>query len=363
MNINDKHVYLHVYDWFLQQHVYYLRDKSKVKTVKMPETKEDTFHISDKAKRQMKNDHIDKALDSGEPMTGVTYEEYCDYYYDKHGYYHEDNMRREYRQALKGDNASLREREWRTNSEYCIPIRLFDTPEVAADRQAAIQKYSRGEELEFWEKQVMYTYANGNDRERELLPAEQQRYVSIMQNRIKGALSSAGIAMGENDELSFEVWGADIKISGNIGSDTLEAVRKAFKDNNITGYGFQGIYERAHREYADEGGVDLGFLQNAEEYLQKEGSGVTIADLAADSAGNITGLPISLAQTLERDAIGEFSDRTIPSEYSHRSDDILRARYMKEAFRRSVDIVKRGEYNRFRSMTCHLTYRNGILGC
>ena len=115
----------------------------------------DTVKISWQAKRDMRNDEIKKMIDSGEPLKGVTYEEFCEYY---RKYKTSDVLttsRQGYIQALKGDKASLRQKEWRTNPEYEIPVRLYNSPEVTADREAAIEKYRRGEELTEWEKKVM----------------------------------------------------------------------------------------------------------------------------------------------------------------------------------------------------------------
>ena len=46
---------------------------------------EDTVHISWRAKQDMLNEHIEKVEKSGEPLIGVSYEEYRTYYYEKHG--------------------------------------------------------------------------------------------------------------------------------------------------------------------------------------------------------------------------------------------------------------------------------------
>lgn len=64
---------------------FFLRRRVGVKVIEDPihPRKVDTIYISDKAKRQLKDDYIEKNLNSGKPMTGVTYEEYCDYYEEK----------------------------------------------------------------------------------------------------------------------------------------------------------------------------------------------------------------------------------------------------------------------------------------
>lgn len=76
---------------------------------------------------------IDRVINSGEPLKGVSFEEYCIDLSEKNNGVLRD-VEQGYIQALKGDKASLREREWRTNPNYHIPERLYNSPEVTADR-------------------------------------------------------------------------------------------------------------------------------------------------------------------------------------------------------------------------------------
>lgn len=115
----------------------------------------------DKLKKEyMRSDEIKKMIDIGEPLKGVTYEEYRDFCIK---YKHSDvtgNGRQGYTQALKGDNAALKNKEWRTNPEYRVPQRLFSSPEVTADREAALEKLRRGEEITEWENLLLRTFPN-----------------------------------------------------------------------------------------------------------------------------------------------------------------------------------------------------------
>ncbi len=109
--------------WYVR---FFLGDTNKP-VIKLNNNKnEDTVKISWRAKREMRNAEIEKMISSGEPMEGVSYEEFGDYYYDKHGYRLSNyEMEIEYRQALKGSNASLKEKEWRTNPEYRMPTKFL----------------------------------------------------------------------------------------------------------------------------------------------------------------------------------------------------------------------------------------------
>lgn len=323
---------------------------------------EDTVRISWRAKQDMLNEHIEKVENSGEPLTGVSYEEYGTYYYEKHGRLSNREMEIQYQQAVKGGNASLKQKEWRYNPEYQIPVRLYDSPEVTADREAAIEKYRRGEELTDCEKRVMDTFSNWGVRESVMKPAELERKTVLLRNRLSDAFSKAGIRLGEEDEITFEAWGKSVEISGNVDESTINVMYAALEENKITGHSFQGLYNTAHEEEAIDGGFALSFLRSAEDILSDEGSGVTVFDLSLDGNRNVVGLPKSLDERLKRDAVFEM-DESVPEEYGDRLNDITKARYIREAFRSAVETIQKGDYDRLRAMTCKVTYKNGVLSC
>ena len=320
----------------------------------------DTFHLSWRAKRDILNANIEKTLNSGEPMTGVSYEDFCNYYYDKHGYrLSEYDMKIEYQQALKGDNASLREKEWRTNPEYRMPTRLFNSPEVTADREAALEKYRNGEKLELWESQLLVTFPNAGEGCDRVNEAKTECMTRNLQNDISSVLSELGIELSENDELNFEVWGYNMKVTGTIPYNKLELINEKLAERS---QGFQIVYHRrGHMDEAKSGGLSLVYLQSAEKFLKEAGGG-SVFDIGKDENGNFTGLPSNLAEFIKENAIGEFGIG-VNEKYADREEDIKKALYMRETFNSVIETVQNGDYNRLKAMTCKLTYKNGVLSC
>lgn len=319
----------------------------------------DTLKISMQAKRDMRSDEIKKMIDSGEPLKGVTYEEYREYRlkYKQHDVL--GNARQGYTQVLKGDNAALRNKEWRTNPEYRVPQRLFSSPEVTADREAVLEKLRRNENLEEWETRLLNTFPNayeGNLRENEArLEGQKVKY----QNFISSALSEAGIELSEDDELQFEVWGYDMTVTGTISDDKLELVKDKLADKAL---GFQLIYQRSgHRDEVEAGGYALVYLQSAEHILKEWGGG-SVFDLGKDADGNFTGLPDNLSEFIKKNAIGKFGFSTDVN-YTEREKNIQKALYMRETFNSVIKTVQNGDYDRLKALTSKLTYKNGILSC
>lgn len=320
---------------------------------------EDTVHISWRAKQDMLNEHIEKVEKSGEPLIGVSYEEYRTYYYEKHGRLSNYEMEIEYRQAVKGSNASLKEKEWRTNPEYRMPTRLFSTPEVTADREAALEKYRNGEELELWESQLLVTFPNAGEGCDRVNEAKTERMTRDLQNHISSVLSELDITLSEDDELNFEVWGYDMTVTGTIPYDKLKLINEKIAERS---QGFQIVYHRnGHLDEAKSGGLSLVYLQSAEKFLKEAGGG-SVFDIGKDADGNFTGLPGNLAEFIKENAIGEFGIG-VNEKYQDREEDIKKALYMRETFNSVIETVQNGDYDRLKDMTCKLTYKNGILSC
>lgn len=320
---------------------------------------EDTVRISWQAKRDMRNDEIKKMIDSGKPLKGVTYEEFREYYRKYKVTDVLDTSRQGYIQALKGDNASLREKEWRTNPNYRVPVRLFSSPEVTADREAALEKLKRGEEIAEWETSLLNTFPNayeGNLRENEArLEGDKAR----LQNNISSALLEAGIELSEDDELQFNVWGYEMTVTGTVSDDKLELINDIFAER---AYGFQSIYHRSgHMDEAKAGGLSLVYLWSAEKFLKEAGGG-SVFDIRKDGNGSFTGLPGDLEEFIKKNAIGKFGFG-VDEKYKDREEDIKKALYMRETFNSVIETVKNGDYNRLKNMTCTLTYKNGVLSC
>ena len=356
MRINNNDMW----QWYVD---FFLGNSGKVRPLLNKKTNNDncdTFQLSWQAKRAVFDAHIEETINSGEPLKGVSYEDFCIYYYNKHTYrLSECDMKIEYQQALKGDNASLREKEWRTNPDYRVPQRLFSSPEVTADREAVLEKLRRNEKLEEWETRLLNTFPNayeGNLRENEArLEGQKVKY----QNFISSALSEAGIELSEDDELQFEVWGYDITVTGTISDDKLALLNEKLADKAL---GFQYIYQQSgHIDEAKAGGFALVYLQSAEHILKEAGGG-SVFDIGKDANGNFTGLPGDLGEFIKKNAIGKFGIG-VDEKYKDREEDIKKALYMRETFNAVIKTVQNGSYDRLKSMTCKLTYKNGILSC
>lgn len=337
--------------------------RSSTKPLLKPQNKsiknEDTVKISWQAKRDIRSDEIKKMIDSGEPLKGVTYEEFCAY---RHKYKQDDvlgNSQQGYIQALKGDNAALKNKEWRTNPNYRVPQRLFSSPEVTADREAALEKLRKNEEITEWEFDLLRTFPDMSEGVRLENEARLEGQKVKYQNFISSALSEAGIELSEDDELQFEVWGYDMIVTGTISDDKLELVNEKLADKAL---GFQYIYQQSgHRDHAENGGLSLVYLQSAEKILKDAGGG-SVFDIEKDGNGSFTGLPGDLGEFIKKNAIGRFgySDDKYPEE---RQEVIRKALYMRETFNSVIETVKNGNYNRLKNMTCKLTYKNGVLSC
>lgn len=321
----------------------------------------DTFKISSQAKQDMRSDEIKKMIDSGKPLKGVTYEEYCEY---RCKYKQDDvrgNARQGYNQALKGDNAALKSKAWRTDPNYRVPQRLFSSPEVTADREAALEKLRRNEKITDWENRLLRTFPNMDEGVRLENEARLEGQKVKLQNFISSALSETGIELSEDDELQFEVWGYDMNsVTGTISDDKLELVKEKLADKAL---GFQYIYQQSgHMDEAKAGGFSLVYLQSAEKILKDYGGG-SVFDIGKDGNGSFTGLPGDLGKFIKKYAIGQFGISSDDPYYLKNEENIKKALYMRETFNSVIETVQNGDYNRLKAMTCKLTYKNGILSC
>ena len=352
MRLNNNNTQQWYLDFFFGERSARPAVRQRNKTVK----NEDTFTLSSKPKtlRIVNVAEIDKVINSGEPLRGVSIEEYFAYlYYKGNGTVRELNQ--SYKQALKGDKASLREREWRTNPNYRIPERLYTSPEVTADREAVLEKLRRGEQISGWESTILHTFPDayiGNKLENEaMIEGSRVR----LQNLVASTLSEAGIELSEDDELYFEAWGNDLTVTGTLSDDKLALLNEKLAENAMW---FQSVYQRCgHSDEARAGGLALVYLQSAEQFLKEAGGG-SVFDIGKDKAGNFTGLPGDLGEFIKKYAIGTFGIGT-----EVYNETVHKALYMRETFNSVIRTVQNGSYDRLKSMTSKLTYKNGVLSC
>lgn len=329
-----------------------------------------TFELSQEAKIAMLDDYIHTTLSKGEPLEGVTKEEFNEYYYRRTGnHMFGKELDDSYRLAVKGYNNEAAERRWRYDPNYKVPPQLWDTDEVTADRDAAIEKYKTGAELEPWEKHIMNTFINGGVGCEVIGAAKHTREQNIMQATLANMLSDAGIELAPDEELTFSVWGVYVEVSGANDEETNRRVQELFTDRagNKAKYGEELVDgSRMSRFYYDvnkdklyESGFTGSWLKTAVRTLDDEGSGVTIFDLSLDEDGNTVGLPEELDSFIKENAKGKIFDPI--GVWGPERQTIIKARTLKEAFRSAVETVANGEYEKYRNMKCLLTYKNGIL--
>lgn len=312
--------------------------------------------ISQEAKDFLRDKYIDDVLESGEPLRGISYDDYFWYYKDKHGYIMTDQIQQEYRQALKGDNASLREREWRTNPDYRIPQRLWDHPLIAAEREAVLEKIRNDEELEEWEKNLLSTFSDVTEGDRIVYDARMTQRTHRLEKDITNALSEAGIALSPDDELRFEVWGSEMKVTGNLDDETLQTISETLNQYART----MGVIYLNKHPMSYDGEAELQQLEYAADYLKD--TGVTVLDISLDENGNIVGLPDELDKFIKENA-GK-SDIIDKGNGNFEWDNVVRkAKNMRDAFKSAIKTVKNRKYDYFRSKVGVLTFKNGTLSC
>lgn len=274
----------------------------------------------------------------------------------------DEPVRRDPQQPYSGDistdKAALKNKLWRTDPLYRVPPRLYSSPEVTADREAALEKLRRGEEVSGWESSILRTFTDAALGVRLENEARNEGTRVRFQNKISAALSETGIELSEDDELQFEVWGYDMTVTGNISDDKLELAKGALSEY---AHALQYIYQvNGHSDEAKAGGLSLAYLQSAEKFLKDAGGG-SVFDIGKDANGNFTGLPGDLGEFIKKNAKGTFGIST--EVYEDRNSDRNRALFMREVFNSTIKTVQSGNYNRLKAMTCKLTYKNGVLSC
>ena len=326
-----------------------------------------TFELSAQAKTELRNAEIDKIIESGEPLTDCSYEEYRKYYLYKNGTFNnEHEMQKAYKQALKGDKASLEEREWRHNPDYKIPARLWGAPEIAEDREAAFEKYKNGETLESWERGLLYTNTVFDAGSKILTEATFIRERNIVQSAISDALNKAGIDLSENDELTFETWGRYISVSGAKDDETNKTIADALMEINYndptdrTGHKLEHIYFHNNNDQSENVGMSRYWLQTAVFALDDANGSTSVFDLSLDDNGNVIGLPNEIDSFIKENAKGKFGDLVKVADESN-YNNIRKARLLQKAFTETVSIIRNGDYDRLRNLKGYITYKNGVL--
>lgn len=308
----------------------------------------DAVVISEETLKKARNEYIEKSLESGEPMKGISYNDFVEFYREKDGYYREEDfMKQLYYQAQKGWKASCAEREWRTNPNFIlsIPWFKFDSPELAEDREAAFEKLKNGGELTQIEKDLLDTFSDLDVRCKRVNEVIQELGKKRIQQRMLDKMSAAELS--PYDEITFTVWGYKIiDVQGKLSNEKLAAIKESMTDEASHLY---MIYQNspAMRAMSKGTGYQFGQFIKAQQYLELAGGG-SLLELSKDRNGDYHGIPEKL-------------DKFLKENKHYRGDDEarLQAMWVEHAFDEAIAAVKAGRYEWFMSKVGTVTYKNG----
>lgn len=308
----------------------------------------DTFEISPETEMRMRNEYIKASLESGEPMTGVSYDDFVRYYVDKQGFRSSDDyMQRLYSQAQKGWKASCAEREWRTNPDFIMTAPMFDSPQLTEDREAAFEKFKNGEKLTKLEDDLLSTFPDFDEGQRRINEVRKEHGRISFKQKLLDQLASAGVELSPDDEITFTVWGYDlIDVKGTVDDDKLNAIKEAMEK---VAYSLDCIYDNKYNreKMSQETRFQFDQFKAAQHYLDLAGGG-SLLELSKDQNGDYHGIP---------EELGDF----LKENKNYRGDDMarLQAIWVENAFDAAIAAVEAGRYDQFKSMVGTVTFKNG----
>ncbi len=309
---------------------------------------EDVIMISDETLTKLRNEYIEKSLESGEPMEGVSYDDFVRYYVDKQGFRSSDDyMQRLYFQAQKGWKASCAEREWRTNPDFIITPPMFDSPELTEDREAAFEKFKNGGELTKLEDDLLSTFPDYDEGQRRINEVRKEHGRISFKQKLLDQLASADVELSPDDEITFTVWGYDlIDVKGTVDDDKLNAIKEVMKK---VAYSLDCIYDNKYNreKMSQETRFQFDQFKEAQHYLDLAGGG-SLLELSKDQNGDYHGIPEEL-------------DKFLKENKHYRGDDMarLQAIWVEHAFDAAIAAVEAGRYEWFKSMIGTVTFKNG----
>ena len=308
----------------------------------------DVVVISDQTLTKLRNEYIEATLESGEPLEGISYDDFVWYYIDKQGFRWEDEtMQRLYSQALKGDNASCAEREWRTNPDFIIMPRIFDSLELTEDREAAFEKFKNGEELTELENRLLSTFPDAAEGQRRINEVNFERGKIAFWQNLHDKLASSGVELSPDDEITFTVYGYElIDVKGTVDDEKLAAIKEAMKND---AYSLDMIYNSKYnrKNMSADAWFEFDQFKKAQYYLDLAGGG-SLLDISKDSDGNYHGIPDKL-------------DKFLRENRHFRGNDIVDTQvgWIRQAFDYAISAIEAGRYDWYKSQIGTVTYKNG----
>ncbi|MCX4357647.1 MAG: hypothetical protein OSJ43_15755 [Oscillospiraceae bacterium] len=320
--------------------------EAKKSADKMLRNTTDVILISEETLTKMRNEYIEASLNSGEPMTGVSYDDFVRYYVDKQGFRSSDDyMQRLYFQAQKGWKASCAEREWRTNPDFIMTDPMLDSPELTEDREAAFEKFKNGEELTKLEDDLLSTFPDFVEGEKRINEVIKGKAQMLFQQNLHNRLSNSGVELSSDDEITFTVWGYDlIDVKGTVSDEKLAAIKDAMANS---AHSLDCIYGSKYIRLSEGTKFQLEQFKRAQHYLDLAGGG-SLLELSKDQNGDYHGIPEEL-------------DKFLRENKHYRGDDMarLQAIWVEHAFDAAIAAVEAGRYEWFKSMIGTVTFKNG----
>lgn len=307
----------------------------------------DTFELSPETETRMRDEYIGRTLESGEPLKGISLEDFKFYYIRKLGFsWSDEHTRQLYSQAQKGWKASCAQHEWRTDPNFVFTLPMFDSPELTEDREAAFEKFKNGGELTRLEKDLLSTFPDVNEGQRRINEVVQERGTAAFRQRLLDKMASSGVELTPDDEITFTVWGYDIiDVTGTVDDEKLNAIREAMKDEahslDLIGSGkvTHGMSKGTRFQFDQ--------FKEAQHYLDLAGGG-SLTELSKDGDGNYHGIPDELDKFLRE------------NKHYHGNDMArLQAIWVEHAFDAAIAAVEEGRHDWFRSKVGTVTFKNG----
>lgn len=308
----------------------------------------DVILISEETLAKMRNEYIETSLNSGEPMAGISYDDFVRYLVDKQGFRSgDDYMNRLYIQAQKGWKASCAEREWRTNPDFIMTPQIFGSPELTEDREAAFEKFKNGGELTEPEENLLSTFPDFIEGQKRVNEVRKDLGIISFKQKLQDRLASSGVELSPDDEITFTVWGYDlIDVKGTVDNDKLNAIKEAMKN---VAYSLDCIYDNKYNreKMSRETRFQFDRFKEAQHYLDLAGGG-SLLELSKDENGDYHGIPEEL-------------DKFLRDNKHYHGDDMARVQAMRvgHAFDAAISAVEAGRYEWFKSMVGTVTYKNG----
>lgn len=321
---------------------------NKSSTISIENGKTDVVVISDQTLTKLRNEYIEVSLESGEPMDGITYDEFVQYYQDKQGFCWNDNyMHKLYSQAQKGWKASCAEREWRTNPDFIMTNHIFSSPELTEDREIAFEKFKNGYELSKLENELLSTFPNAKEGSERIYAVMQERGKIAFKQNLLNNMRASGVELSPDDEIKFTVWGYDlIDVQGTVGESDLNAIKETMSE---CAYSLDKMYSAKHNRetMSDNTRFQFDQFKKAQHYLNLAGGG-SLLDITKDDNGDYHGIPDKLETFLKDNK-------------RYRGDDKagMEAMWVRNAFDETISAIKAGRYDWFMSKISTVTFKNG----